>query len=327
MLKILMFLINLAILNSQHHILNIEEGDNKASKYLDAIDIKRYHNKSVSISSPHMYVKANEIHSDIFEPKLNSFNPDYLPNILVQKLNVMKHDPVSFNVNKCDTCLFFNYIDHVTPADPSINCDLSFPGREYDIKSVNEDDKYRADKIFGFKDFNIVFKKGKLFFAQYEGDTFSTYTDVGSLIHELKDKTFIDALAYEYGGIFFTYRIVYILCHTETEIFVFSIKGENNGFTLEQNVDKVKMGLKYKSISSFFYDLYNKRDILTIAYTNEKIALVIIEKGKVDKRQIIDDKKNPYTITMQSFLPISPLFTELQNFISLSNNKVYMSMI
>jgi hypothetical protein len=37
MLKLLLILLNLVYLNSQNHILNIEKGDSKVSKYLETI--------------------------------------------------------------------------------------------------------------------------------------------------------------------------------------------------------------------------------------------------------------------------------------------------
>jgi hypothetical protein len=293
MLKILIILINLAILNSQHHILNIEQGDSKVSRFLDQIGIKKFYNRSVSSYHPRRDINIKEPQIDIFEPSLNNFNPDFFPYILVQNLrDYHQPDQLSYIVDDCETCLFFNYIDHTTPSDPSVNCDLSFPGREYEIKSIHEDDKYRADKVMNFGDFNIILQKGKLFFAQYEDATFSTYKDIGRSIHELKDKMFIDAFAFEYGGILRSVKIVYILCHTENEIFVFSIQGDNHKFTLEETINKPNMGLDYKSISGFYYDS-GERAPLTILYTKENFDLAIIVKGKVEKRQIIDDNKNP----------------------------------
>jgi hypothetical protein len=300
MLKILIILINLAILNSQHHILNIEQGYSKPSRYLDQIETHRFHNRSVSSYHPSRDV-IEEPQTDIFEPALNNFNPDFFPNILLQKMkDYHQPDQLSYVVNNCDTCLFFNFIDHKTPSDPSVNCELSFPGREYEIKSIHDDDKYRADKVINFGDFNIIFKKGKLFFTQYEEASFSTYTDIASLIHELKDKMFIDAFGFEYGGIMHFPRIVYILCHTETEIFVFSIQGENQKSTLEKTINKSAMGLNYKSISGFYYDS-GERGSLTILYTNEKIDLALIEKGKVEKDKLQMIRRTLYLYMMLSF--------------------------
>jgi hypothetical protein len=253
----------------------------------------KFTNKTVSTYNGNEHIEALKTITDMFESTFNKLNPDFLPNIYVMNLKNMLRKLLSFDVKNCDTCLFFDYIEEGTKSFfESIKCDLTFPGREYETKSTREDEKYRADKILNFKDFNIILKKGKVYFTEHEEKVFTTYVDIGDKIPGLKGKTFIDVVAYENGGAYdFDPRIVYIFCHTEGEIFVFSIKGEGNTCTLEHNVSKSSMGLPYKSIRSFTYTNFGHK-ILTIAYANEEIAFAIITDDKVEKRSIMDSGKS-----------------------------------
>jgi hypothetical protein len=245
MLKSILIFTKIALLLSQTHILNIEQGDHIASKYIDAIKPAVWENNG----SFHKYTKSISAtikgSLELYKKEFTKLEEDRLPEISIFDTGDKSKQKYSYKVDKCDTCLLFNFIDQ-GKLDQNVKCTLTYPGIVFDTKE-NTDDQFKIDKVLTFDDFNIILKTGKVYFTQHDGDKFTKYGDISTSLVKLAGKVFIDVMSDEAG------ERTYILCHTEDEIFVFYIMKSTTGFStaLLHEVNKVEKGLKYNSISAF----------------------------------------------------------------------------
>jgi hypothetical protein len=143
--------------------------------------------------------------------------------------------------------------------DPSFNCNLTIPKKEFDIVE-NNDDKFKADKILGFRDFNIFLKNGKLYLAKYDKNIFYQFDDLSKFLNELESKQFLDVISYEENSS----GKIFILCHNKGEIFVFTIVikfPEGMKFNMLRIIDKAEKGFGFNLL---LLDILMKRYILSI---------------------------------------------------------------
>jgi hypothetical protein len=289
MLKLILIFSSFAFLISKPHILNIEQGEEKVSMYLDSVNpyewktdgnqFKYFFNLSVDANE-----NVNPIDSSI------GISNDRFPEIKIYKISD-DSQLYSYEINRSDNCLLFNYMDQGKAIkDPSINCNLTIPKKEFDI-SENNDDKFKADKILSFRDFNIFLKNGRLYLAKYDKNIFYQFDDLSKFLNELEGKQFLDVISYEENSS----RKIFLLCHNEDEIFVFTIVinfPEGMKFNMLHKINKTEKSLKYNSITTFGHcDI-----VLYIVYSHTDIALAKIINNDVEKKQILDSDKKPLDV-------------------------------
>jgi hypothetical protein len=213
---------------------------------------------------------------------------DVLPNISITNTNNDKKK-YSYDLKKSNTCLLFNFIDQKTVKDENVDCTLTYPGREFREFQV-EDDRLSFDKVLEFGVYNIILKKGLIYFAKHDGETFVTFMELSKQLDILAGKNFIDILSFQRSD------NPYILCHTEFEIIVFIINFKTTfEFDIIYTIYKTKEnGLKYNSIVSFGA---NEKSLL-IVYKEVEIAYTIVykDKSEVVRSQILDSDKKPLKI-------------------------------
>jgi hypothetical protein len=278
MLKLILIFSNFAFLLTKPHILNIEHGDEKLSKYLDSI--KPYEWKTDDNQFKFNYyleVNTKENVNKIDQTNLG-ISRDRFPEIKIYKTNDV-YKFYSYKIDNSETCLLFNYDDRgKAERDPSINCDLTIPKKEFDIRE-NNDDKFKADKILSFRDFNIFLKNGKLYLAKYDNDKFFQYDDLSKFLNELEGKRFLDVISYVENAP----RTIYLLCHNDEEIIVFTIVisfETGMKFNLLHEINKPDKELDYNSIAAFGHF----HTALYMVYSNERIAWARYNAGEVEKR-------------------------------------------
>jgi hypothetical protein len=86
-----------------------------------------------------------------------------------------------------------------------------------------------------------------------------------------------------------TNDIIYILCHTEDEIFVFTVANTPDAFKIDilREVNKAAKGLKINSIRAFGCS----ENTLVVINGNLGPGMVIITKDLVERREILDSDK------------------------------------
>jgi hypothetical protein len=284
MFKTILILSKLALLLSKYYILNIEQGGEEVSEYIDAMIPFKWgsYDTKMSYSLP---IKHNSP-IPLFKKQFKSVNPDVLPNISITLTFDDIMEKHSFDLKKCDTCLTFNFIDQNAVKHENVDCSLTYPGKEFSPVDI-KDDQFIFDKVLNFGLFNIVLYDGKPYFVKHDGQSFSTYVDLSS---KLANKTVIDILSFERSD------VIYILCHTKEEIYVFTIKSIDNKYQIDilHTVNKAEKGLTYDSIVTFG----STENSLMLVYKETEIAYAIVYKDKteVKRSQIVDHVKAPLKI-------------------------------
>jgi hypothetical protein len=291
MLKTFLIFSKIAILISQHHILNIEQGENNGSKYLDNIPYKWGPEiKNPSNESKDIFAGINEPVTKLFEFWLDVLDPNMLPEISIYNTED-KTKQYSYNFDKCDNCLLFDYIDQ-TKKDPSVNCTFTYPGPEFNAKEIT-DEQYKFDKILNQDDYSIILKAGKIYLAQHDGEKFIKYDDLSEKFDTLKGKTFIDVLSFRQE--YLAFETMSFLCHTEEEIIVFVLMNSVITAIMDKYViSKVEKDLKFNTITAFS----NSADSVVIVYSHLDFGMAVIKKksGEVEKLQIFDNDKKALDI-------------------------------
>jgi hypothetical protein len=133
-------------------------------------------------------------------------------------------------------------------------------------------------------------KKGSVFFAKHDGQSFVVFVDLSKQMDKLAGKSFIDILYFERSD------VIHILCHTKEEIYVFTMKIVKNKYQFDilHTVNKAEKGLTYDSIVTFG----SAENSLMIVYKETEIAYAVVYKDKteVKKSQILDTDKEPLKI-------------------------------
>jgi hypothetical protein len=239
--------------------------------------------KRVSLAIKH----NSPIH--LFKEQFKSVNPDVLPNIIITLTfdDIMERH--SFDLNKCDTCLAFNFIDQNADKHENVDCSLTYPGKEF-ISVDIKDDQFIFDKVLNFGLVNIVLYDGRLYFVKHDGVSFSVYVDLSKQLDKLAGGSFIDILSFERSD------VIHILCHTKKVIYVFTIKSINNKYQFDilHTVNKAEKRLTYDSIVTFG----SAENSLMIVYKETEIAYAVVYKDKteVKRSQIVDSDKAPLKI-------------------------------
>jgi hypothetical protein len=291
MLKTFLFFSKIAILLSQHHILNIEQGENNASKYLDSIPYKwGPETKNPSNESKDITAGVNEPVTKLFEYWLGVLGPNMLPEISIYNTE-NKTKQYSYNFAKCDNCLLFDYIDQ-TKKDPSVDCTFTYPGREFKAKEIT-DDQYKFDKILNQDDYSIILKGGKIYLTQHDGEEFIQYHELSKKLDIFKGKVFIDVLSFMPERLGFDKMS--FLCHTEEEIIIFDVMNFIvSGIADSYVINKAEKDLKFNTITAFS----NSADSVVIVYSHLDFGMAVIKKksGEVEKLQIFDNDKKALDI-------------------------------
>jgi hypothetical protein len=286
MLKTFLIFSKIAILISQHHILNIEQGENNASKYLENIPYKwGPENKNPSYESQDIFAGINEPVTKLFEFWLDVLEPNMLPEISIYNTED-KTKQYSYNFEKCNNCLLFDFIDQ-SKKDPNVNCTLTYPGREFNAKRIT-DEQYNFDKILNQDDYSIILKAGKIYLTQHDGEKFIKYDDLSEKLDIFKGKVFLDVLSFRPE--YLAFKIMSFLCHTEDEIVVFDVMNSIiSGIADTYLISKAEKDLKFNTITAFS----KSDDSVVIVYSHMDFGMAVIKKkgGEVEKLQIFDNDK------------------------------------
>jgi hypothetical protein len=283
MLKTILFLSKLALLLSKYYILNIEQGDDKVSEFIDAMTPYKWETTGTVSSTTHGLLVANDTDISLFDGNLKALDSDILPNLSIYKTSDDKKK-FSYDLKKCETCLSFKYIDQSATKDSNVDCTLTFPGKEF--KMLEKADQHDFEKNLNFGSFNIVLKNGKIYFAKHDGEKFRNFVDLSEKMSEFSEKVFLDIMACE-RNIF-----IFILCHTDKEIFVFNIKSDDKfEFKIVHTVNKKGTGLTYPILSF----AANSKSLI-IVFKQAEFSFVIItnpEKGKpeIEENTILENGK------------------------------------
>jgi hypothetical protein len=301
MLKQIVILIQLAILNSQNYIYNIEKGESKVSTYIEAMKPLKWPIVTEKIGPNDQTIKTNETISTTFDKDLNTHNPNFIPFLRIYRT---KNDTalLSYNFEGCRNCLSFNYLNSGGVKDPLVDCELKIPDRDISILETNND-KYIADKILNFGDFNILYKNSRAIFTQHNGKEFTRYSQISDYIPELKTKICsLDILSYSRQ---FDIKVTYILCHGSDDILIFTIVKEDSGeykFTLKFSIDKNAVGLKsYSKLCAFWVEGIT----ILLIYRNEEIAIAKFQSTLVGTWRITDTDGTPLDIHDAKFTTMS----------------------
>jgi hypothetical protein len=171
MLKIILLFSTFSILLCDLYVLNIEQGGDKASEYIDPMLFYEWSRPVGKIDFKESKINTNDMIDTLFSTALNNSQPDAVPFLYTYRYNG-PIEPFSYEVKKSDSCLSFNYLDQSAQKNPNANCVLTIPDKEFEILE-NEDDQYRADKIIQFFSFNIFLKAGKLYLTRHDGNVFT----------------------------------------------------------------------------------------------------------------------------------------------------------
>jgi hypothetical protein len=283
MFKIFLFILTqtTCIYTIKTHILNIEGGEQKVSQYLE--DIKEYKFQTSTVEIKNFEKSLNNASDN--QINLSEYIEDALITDNIPKIKFShNNEPISFSLKtEGNSCLYFNY--HLNVADSPITCEYNNSGKNIEIKE-NVDELYRADKIFPFDNFNIIFKDNQVFITEHDGIKFTAFLEVNRWLNILKDKSFIDVLTYEN-----LFKEKFVLCHTKDEIFIFTVKKNQEEYmvNMAQIIDKSLAGINYHSISGFVFQDGNT----AIAYSNEEISFAFIDfDNNIEiKNEIKDDDK------------------------------------
>jgi hypothetical protein len=284
MLKTILFLSNLALLLSKYYILNIEQGDDKVSEFIDAMTPFKWETTGMVSSGTHNLPAEKDKDIALFDGSLKALDSDVLPNISISKTSDDKKK-FSYDLKKCDTCLSFNYIDQAATKDSNVDCTLTFPGKEF--KTLEKTDQHDFEKVLNFGSFNIALKNGKIYFAKHDGEKFRNFVDLSEKLSEFSEKVFLDIMAFERSPNF-----IFILCHTDKEIFAFKINSDDKyEFNIVHTVNKKVTGLTYPILS---FGANSKS--LIIVFKQAEFSFVIItnpEKGKpeIEEKTILENGK------------------------------------
>jgi hypothetical protein len=274
MLKTILFLSKLALLLSKYYILNIEQGDDKVSEFIDAMTPFKWETSEYGRSLTHGLFVAKDKDISLFDGKFKALDSDILPNISIYKTSDDKKK-FSYDLKKCETCLTFNYIDQTATKDSNMDCALTFPGKEF--KMMEKSDQHDFQEILNFGSFNIALKSGKIYFAKHDGEKFRNFVDLSENVSEFAEKVFLDIMAFER-----TPNFIYILCHTDKDIFVFDIKSDDKyEFNIVHTVNKKGTGLTYPIIS-----FAANAKMMIIIFKQAEFSFVIITKAEVGKPEI-----------------------------------------
>jgi hypothetical protein len=300
MLKLILFFSKLLILLCDLHILNIEQGDDKVSKYIDPYHFKVWFSTPSPIDFTIGEIETGEIVENTFFSVLLKSGPDIIPKLYMFESTTGGIEYFSYETKKCDNCLVFNYFDRTAPMNPEANCTFKVHEKEFEIQE-NTNDQYRAEKILNFFWFNVFLKSGKLYLIKHNGRSFDQYDDISKFLKELDGKIFIDVISYEKVG----KKENYILCHTEEEIFFFTmIRTFETGITFNMvySINKIEKDLKYNSITAFaVYD-----EDVYIAYSHETtVGLVKIKSTPSHEIEKIVFPDKPIDIHDAKFSTIS----------------------
>jgi hypothetical protein len=288
MFKTLIILSKLALLLSKYYILNIEQGGEEVSQYIEAMTPFKWGSSGTSSSGNFSFPIEHNLLVPLFKANFKSVNPDVLPNISITN-TLDEKKKYSYDLKKCDKCLTFNFIDQSAVKDENVDCSFTYPGKEFipvDIK----DDLYIFDKVLNFGIFNIVLNKGIVSFAKHDAHSFSAFADLSKQLDKLAGKSFIDILSFERSD------VIHILCHTKEEIYVFTIKIVKNKYQFDilHLVNKAEKGLTYDSIVTFG----SAENSLMIVYKETEIAYAVVykDKAEVKRSQIVNSDKAPLKI-------------------------------
>jgi hypothetical protein len=163
---------------------------------------------------------------------------------------------------------------------------LHIPDRDVSIIET-DGDRYKTDKTLNFGDFNILYKKPAVIFAQHNGKLFTRYSYISDYIPELKKTKNCDLDVFSYNRQFEDIRETYILCHGSDGIITFTIIKENSGeykFNLRFSIDKKGVGLNYAGLCAFWVDGIT----LKLIYSHEEISIAIFHSTLVGTSRFVD---------------------------------------
>jgi hypothetical protein len=107
MLKIILLFSTFFILLCKLHVLNIEQGDNKASEYIDPFKFNEWGRAVGKMVLKESKINTNDIVDTLFSTDLNTSQTDVVPLLFTYKSNE-PIEPFSYEVKNSDSCLSFN---------------------------------------------------------------------------------------------------------------------------------------------------------------------------------------------------------------------------